>query len=81
MPAIMEQVSQLSVSEKLNLMECILKPISSSRPEQVAGIRKRRIGLMDGKWKLPTWEEDKAIDREIEADFEASLERRMACHP
>ena len=33
-----------------------------------------KIGLMDGKWKLPTWEEDKAMDREIEADFEASLE-------
>ena len=33
-----------------------------------------KIGLMDGKWKLPTWEEDMAMDREIEADFEASLE-------
>ena len=32
----------------------------------------RKIGLMDGKWKIPTWEEDKAMDREIEADFEAS---------
>ena len=20
-----------------------------------------KIGLMDGKWKLPTWEEDKAV--------------------
>ena len=74
MPAIMEQVSRLSVPEKLNLMECILKSISSSLPEQAGGIRKRRIGLMDGKWKLPTWEEDKAMDREIEADFEVSLE-------
>ena len=36
-----------------------------------------KIGLMDGKWKLPTWEEDKAMDREIEADFEASLERPL----
>ena len=74
MPAIMEQVSRLSVSEKLNLMEYILKSISFSLPEQTGGIRKRRIGLMDGKWKLPTWEEDKAMDREIEADFEASSE-------
>ena len=81
MPAIMEQVSRLSVSEKLDLMDRIIKSISFSLPEQTGGIRKRRIGLMDGKWKLPTWEEDKAIDREIEADFEASLERRMACHP
>ena len=74
MSAIMEQVSRLSVSEKLNLMECILKSISFSLPEQDGGSRQRRIGLMDGKWKLPTWEEDKAMDREIEADFEASLE-------
>ena len=36
-----------------------------------------KIGLMDGKWKLPTWEEDKAMDHEIEADFEASLERPL----
>ena len=74
MPAIMEQVSRLSVSEKLNLIECIIKSISFSLPEQADGIRKRRIGLMDGKWKLPTWEEDRAMDREIEADFEESLE-------
>ena len=74
MPAIMEQVSRLSVSEKLDLMDRIIKSISCSLPEQTGGIRKRRIGLMDGKWKLPTWEEDKAMDREIEADFEASLE-------
>ena len=33
-----------------------------------------KIGLKDGKWKIPTWEEDKAMDCEIEADFEASLE-------
>ena len=32
MPEIMEQVSRLSVSEKLNLMECILKSISFSLP-------------------------------------------------
>ena len=74
MPTIMEQVSRLSVSEKLNLIECIIKSISFSLPEQADGIRKRRIGLMDGKWKLPTWEEDRAMDREIEADFEESLE-------
>ena len=77
MPAIMEQVSRLSVSEKLNLMECILKSISFSVGEQSSGVRKRRIGLMDGKWKLPTWEEDRAMDREIEADFEASLENPL----
>ena len=33
-----------------------------------------KIGLKDGEWRIPTWEEDKAMDREIEAEFEASLE-------
>ena len=42
--------------------------------QQMSPKSKIKIGLMDGKWKLPTWEEDKAMDREIEADFEAALE-------
>ena len=46
-------------------------PNSASQPSKKPRVK---IGLMDGKWKLPTWEEDKAMDREIEADFEASLE-------
>ena len=33
------------------------------------------IGSCKGKWKLPSWEEDKAMDRELENDFNASLER------
>ena len=36
MPAIMEQVSRLSVSEKLNLMECILKSILFPSPNRLA---------------------------------------------
>ena len=54
--------------------DSLVKSISASALEQGRGLRRRCIGLMDGKWKLPTWEEDKAMDREIEADFEASLE-------
>ena len=77
MPALMEQVNKLSAEEKLRLMECILKSISVSALEHGRGLRRRRIGLMDGKWKLPTWEEDKAVDREIEADLEASLEEPL----
>ena len=33
-----------------------------------------KIDFMDGKWEIPTWEEEKAMGREIEADFKASLE-------
>lgn len=41
---------------------------------QIAKKHRVKIGTMAGKWKLPTWEEDKAMDHEIEADFEASFE-------
>ena len=53
--------------------QLIFLRVSDAAPQMAkkAGVK---IGLMDGKWKLPTWEEDKAMDREIEADFEASLE-------
>ena len=75
MPAIMEQVSRLSVPEKLNLMECIIKSIGMSvAAAPVQPERASRIGICRGMWKLPTWEEDQAMDREIEADFEASSE-------
>ena len=74
MPAVMEQIDKMSAEEKLRLMGYILKSISASALEQGRGLHRRRIGVMDGKWKIPTWEEDKAMDREIEADFEASLE-------
>lgn len=29
----------------------------------------RRIGTCKGKWCLPTWGEDKAMDRELESEF------------
>ena len=76
MPAIMEQVSRLSVSERLNLMECIIKSIGMSvvAAEPVRPVRASRIGICRGMWKLPTWEEDQAMDREIEVDFEEALE-------
>ena len=55
MPAIMEQVSRLSVSEKLNLMECIIKSIGMSvvAAEPVKPVRASRIGICRGMWKLP----------------------------
>ena len=79
MPAIMEQVSRLSVSEKLDLMDRIIKSIDVSTVEAgpVKPARASRIGICRGMWKLPTWEEDQAMDREIEADFEASLENPL----
>ena len=49
MPAIMEQVSRLGVSEKLDLMECILKSIGMSvAAEPVKPVRTSRIGICRG---------------------------------
>ena len=79
MSAIMEQLDMLTVSEKMRIVEYLIKSISVVVVRQEDNGKKatRRIGVMDGKWKLPTWEEDKALDREIEADFEMSLERPL----
>ena len=80
MPMVLEQVNQLNTLEKLRLMESLLRALSETivRYEGVEQPKhRRRIGAMDGKWKLPTWEEDKAMDREIEADFKASLEEPL----
>ena len=44
---------------------------------QMAKKTRVKIGTMAGKWKLPTWEEDKEMDREIEAEFETSLESSL----
>ena len=38
---------------------------------------KVRIGSMKGKWRLPTWDEDKAMDRELESAFVESMERPL----
>ena len=77
MPAIMEQVSRLSLSEKLDLLNRIIKSIDASTIETgyVKPTRASRIGICRGMWKLPSWAEDKAMDREIEADFEEALKK------
>ncbi len=47
--------------------------ISDAAP-LIAKKPKVKIGTVAGRWRLPTWEEDKEMDCEIEADFEASLD-------
>ena len=47
MPAIMEQVSRLSVSEKLDLMDHIIKSISFSLPELATSVVAARKGEAD----------------------------------
>ena len=77
MPAVMEQVERMSVSDKMRLMEYLVKSISvtiercdDTHPRKA----KRRIGSMAGKWRLPTDDEDRAMDSEIESMFECLQE-------
>ena len=73
MPAVIEQVERMSVSDKMRLMEYLVRSLSiavvqyENAPVHKA---KRRIGAMAGKWHLPTDEEDRAMDAEIESMFE-----------
>ncbi len=73
MPAVFEQVERLSVSDKMRLMEYLVRSLSITvvQYENVPHLKeKRRIGAMAGKWRLPTEEEDRAMDAEIESMFE-----------
>ena len=77
MPAVIEQVERMSVSDKMRLMEYLVRSLSTvvvqyeNTPPPRA---KRRIGAMAGKWRLPTDEEDRAMDAEIESMFECLQE-------
>ena len=77
MPAVIEQVERMSVSDKMRLMEYLVRSLSTmvvqyeNTPQPNA---KRRIGAMAGKWRLPTDEEDRAMDAEVESMFECLQE-------
>jgi len=77
MPAVMEQVSKMSADEKLRLLAYLVKSLSFTlvRHDQTSDCRgKRRIGSMEGKWRLPTDEQDRSMDAEIESMFECLQE-------
>ena len=73
MPAVFEQVERMSVSDKMRLMEYLVRSLSITvvQYENVPSLKeKRRIGAMAGKWRLPTEAEDRAMDAERESMFE-----------
>ena len=73
MPAVFKQVERLSVSDKMRLREYLVRSLSIAvvQYENVPSLKeKRRIGAMAGMWRLPTEEEDRAMDAEIESMFE-----------
>lgn len=68
MPMILEQVDKMSMSDKMKIMEYIMRSISNSIDEQSRsqGSHKRyRIGMMAGKWTLPSDDADRQMDEEI----------------
>ena len=67
----------MSVSDKMRLLEYLVRSLSIAVVQyENAPIHKakRRIGAMAGKWRLPTDEEDRAMDAEIESMFECLQE-------
>ena len=77
MPAVMESVRKMSADEKLRLLEYLVKSLSFTvvrYNNALVGMGNRRIGSMAGKWRLPTDEEDHAMDAEIESMFECLQE-------
>ena len=72
MPAVIEQVERMSVSDKMRLMEYLVRSLSITfvQYENEHFAKPKRIGAMAGKWRLPTDEEDRAMDAEIESMFE-----------
>ena len=77
MPAVFKQVERLSVSDKMRLREYLVRSLSIAvvQYENVPSLKeKRRIGAMAGMWRLPTEEEDHAMDAEIESMLECLQE-------
>ena len=77
MSAVIEQIERMSVSDKMRLMEYLVRSLSAVvvQYENAPSPKvKRRIGAMAGKWRLPTDEEDRAMDAEIESMFECLQE-------
>ena len=71
MPAIVQQIDRLPLGEKMQLVQHLLQSLSNvladkrlqdywQKPQKT-----KRIGLMDGKWSVPSFEEDKKLDEEI----------------
>ena len=63
MPAVIEQVERMSVSDKMRLLEYLVRSLSIAV-----------VQYENGKWRLPTDEEDRAMDAEIESMFECLQE-------
>ena len=80
-----ESVSRLAEKDKLQLMEFVWETLTSrsrqtfsrayiSRPVRSSRVamKKRKLGIADGEYRVPTAAEDAAMDSEIAAMFESA---------
>ena len=71
MPAIMQQIDRLSPIEKMQIVQHLLQSLSgvladmSRQDDWQMPQKPKRIGLMEGKWIVPSFDEDKKLDEEI----------------
>ena len=71
MPAIVQQIDRLSPIEKMQILQHLLQSLScllaDKRPQDGWQMpqKAKRIGLMEGKWTVPSFDEDKKLDEEI----------------
>ena len=76
MPAIVQQIDRLPLVEKMQLVQHLLQSLSNVIADN--GLQEhwqmpqksKRIGLMEGKWVVPTYAEDKKLDEEILGMFD-----------
>ena len=71
MPAIVQQIDRLSPIEKMQIVQHLLQSLSCLLPDKSPQDgwqmpqKAKRIGLMEGKWTVPSFDEDKKLDEEI----------------
>lgn len=71
MPALVQQIDGLPLVEKVQLVQHLLASLAHCFDDaQLQNYwrkvdKPQRIGLMKGKWRVPTEEEDQAMDKEI----------------
>jgi len=71
---IIEQVKGLSVAEKRALLAYLLEHVTFEVVnEPSAASKPQRIGLMEGKWRLPDDETDRKMDEEMAAMFNGEI--------
>ena len=71
MPAIVQQIDRLPLVEKMQLVQHLLQSLSNVLSDKSLQAywqmpqKPKRIGLMEGKWSVPSFDEDKKLDEEI----------------